>query len=171
MSTLSPTTQAVYDAFNRVGLYNEPSFETDRKALAAAIRAIVDELSYGSNNKSVVDKDSLLTIVDELKENEMPNDIQAVNGDFLRNFPNVTRVEVITDDGREFVRYDSSNVQVSLQDDGRTVKVFLKQEQISEEENERRFEECMEWINNLEPGDITKVMGEAFMEEFRRVSQ
>jgi hypothetical protein len=58
-----------------------------------------------------------------------------------------------------------------LQDDGRTVKVFLKQEQISEEENERRFEECMEWINNLEPGDITKVMGEAFMEEFRRVSQ
>ena len=101
----------------------------------------------------------------------MSEDIQQPNGDFLRNFPNVTRVEVITDDGREFVRYDCSNVQVSLQDDGRTVKVFLKQEQISEEENERRFEECMEWINNLEPGDITKVMGEAFMEEFRRVSQ
>jgi hypothetical protein len=101
----------------------------------------------------------------------MSEDIQQPNGDFLRNFPNVTRVEVITDDGREFVRYGCSNVQVSLQDDGRTVKVFLKQEQISEEENERRFEECMEWINNLEPGDITKVMGEAFMEEFRRVSQ
>ena len=31
--------RAVYDAYNRVGLYNEPSFETDRKALAAAIRA------------------------------------------------------------------------------------------------------------------------------------
>jgi len=101
----------------------------------------------------------------------MSEDIQQPNGDFLRNFPNVTRVEVITDDGREFVRYECSNVQVSLQDDGRTIKVFLKQEQISEEENERRFEECMEWINNLEPGDITKVMGEAFMEEFRRVSQ
>jgi hypothetical protein len=101
----------------------------------------------------------------------MSEDIQQPNGDFLRNFPNVTRVEVITDDGREFVRHGCSNVQVSLQDDGRTIKVFLKQEQISEEENERRFEECMEWINNLEPGDITKVMGEAFMEEFRRVSQ
>ncbi len=101
----------------------------------------------------------------------MSEDVQQPNGDFLRNFPNVTRVEVITDDGREFVRYECSNVQVSLQDDGRTIKVFLKQEQISEEENERRFEECMEWINNLEPGDITKVMGEAFMEEFRRVSQ
>ncbi len=63
----------------------------------------------------------------------MSEDIQQPNGDFLRNFPNVTRVEVITDDGREFVRYECSNVQVSLQDDGRTVKVFLKQEQISEE--------------------------------------
>lgn len=31
--------RAVYDAYNRIGLYNEPSFETDRKALAAAIRA------------------------------------------------------------------------------------------------------------------------------------
>jgi hypothetical protein len=63
----------------------------------------------------------------------MSEDIQQPNGDFLRNFPNVTRVEVITDDGREFVRYECSNVQVSLQDDSRTLKVFLKQKQISEE--------------------------------------
>ena len=63
----------------------------------------------------------------------MGEDIQAPNGDFLKNYPEVTRVEVITDDGREFVRYDCSKVQMSLQDDGRTLKVFLKQEQISEE--------------------------------------
>mgnify|MGYP000943138672 FL=1 len=31
--------KAVHEAFIRVGLYSEPSFETDRKALAAAIRA------------------------------------------------------------------------------------------------------------------------------------
>ena len=101
----------------------------------------------------------------------MSNDIQQPNGDFLKNYPEVTRIEVITDDGREFVRYDCSNVQVSLQDEGRTLKVFLKQEQISEEENERRFRECMKTISNLKPGDITKLMGEEFMEEFRRVSQ
>jgi hypothetical protein len=89
----------------------------------------------------------------------------------LRNYPNVTRVEVITNGGREFVRYDCRNVQVSLQDDGRTIKVFLNQEQISEEENDRRFKECIEMINNLQPGDITRLMGEEFMEEFRRVSQ
>lgn len=55
----------------------------------------------------------------------MTEDIQMPNGDFLKNYPDVTRVEVITNDGREFVRYGCSNVQVSLQDDGRTLKVSL----------------------------------------------
>ena len=109
--------------------------------------------------------------VEELFEDLHAEDVQAPNGDFLKNYPEVTRVEVITDDGREFVRYDCHNVQVSLQDDGRTLKVFLKQEQISEEENEVRFKECLRAINNLKPGEITELMGEAFMEEFRRVSK
>jgi len=56
----------------------------------------------------------------------MTEDIQMPNGDFLKNYPGVTRVEVISNDtGREFVRYECSTVQVSLQDDGRTIKVFL----------------------------------------------
>jgi hypothetical protein len=101
----------------------------------------------------------------------MANDIQQPNGDFLKNYPEVTRVEVVTEDGREFVRYDCSDVQMSLQDDGRTIKVFLKQEQISEEENERRLWECLGWLDNLKPGELTELMGEDFMEEFRRVSQ
>jgi hypothetical protein len=53
------------------------------------------------------------------EDNTMPN------GDFLKNYSDVTRVEVITDTGREFVQYECSNVQVSLQDDGQTLKVFL----------------------------------------------
>jgi transposase len=36
---------AVYTAFNRIGFYNEPSFETDRKALAAALRALDEQLA------------------------------------------------------------------------------------------------------------------------------
>jgi hypothetical protein len=57
---------------------------------------------------------------------QQPNgDIQQSNGDFLKNYPDVTRVEVITNNGREFIRYECSTVQVSLQDDGRTIKVFL----------------------------------------------
>ena len=47
------------------------------------------------------------------------------NGDFIKSYPDVTRVEVIGSDGREYVRYECSNVQVSLQDDGQTIKVFL----------------------------------------------
>ena len=51
--------------------------------------------------------------------------LQMPNGDFLYSYPQVTRVEVITNNGRELVRYECSNVQVSLQDDGQTIKVFL----------------------------------------------
>jgi hypothetical protein len=42
---LSPAARAVYDAFNRIGLYNEPSFDTDRKCLAAALRAAADQVA------------------------------------------------------------------------------------------------------------------------------
>lgn len=55
----------------------------------------------------------------------MSGNLVMPNGDFLYNYPQVTRVEVITNNGREFVRYKCSNVQVSLQDDGQTIKVFL----------------------------------------------
>ena len=55
--------------------------------------------------------------------------------------------------------------------DGKTIQNPSTQEQISEEENERRFKECMKWLNNLKPGEIREMMGPEFMEEFRRVSQ
>ena len=47
------------------------------------------------------------------------------DGDSIESFPHVTRVEVIGKNGREFVQYDCSNVQVSIQDQGRTLKIFL----------------------------------------------
>jgi hypothetical protein len=38
----------------------------------------------------------------------------------------VTRVEVIDQDGRSYVNWDESNkVELSFQDDGRTLKVFI----------------------------------------------
>ncbi len=55
----------------------------------------------------------------------MSKNIQMTNGDFLKNYPEVTRVEVINGSERELVRYECSNVQVSLQDDGQTIKLFL----------------------------------------------
>lgn len=40
-----------------------------------------------------------------------------------------------------------------------------------ENENDMRFKKCMEIINELEPGDLTELMGENFMKEFKRASQ
>lgn len=74
---LSPPARATYDAFNRVGLYNEPSFETDRKALAAALRAAADQVipltktPWGSTLVPVLSaqesRKRLLAIADELE--------------------------------------------------------------------------------------------------------
>ena len=47
----------------------------------------------------------------------------------------------------------------------------VKKEEISEEENDSRFKECMKVIENLKSGELTELMGEEFMEEFKRVSQ
>jgi hypothetical protein len=40
----------------------------------------------------------------------------------------------------------------------------------TKDENDLRFKECMETINNLKPGELEQLMGEGFMEEFKRVS-
>ena len=52
-------------------------------------------------------------------------DIQMHNGDFLKNYPDVTRVEVIDQINRVYTNYGCSKVQVSLQDNGQTLKVFF----------------------------------------------
>lgn len=38
---------------------------------------------------------------------------------------NVTRIEVISDSGREYVKYGCTNVEPSIQDDGKTLKLFF----------------------------------------------
>jgi hypothetical protein len=69
MTNLSPAAQAIYDAFNRIGLYNEPSFETDRKALAAALRAAADQVAPLSTNRRQNDiRFGLLRIANELED-------------------------------------------------------------------------------------------------------
>jgi hypothetical protein len=54
------------------------------------------------------------------KRNRIQDDI-----DFIESHPLVTRVEVIGE-GREFVKYDMDGISISFQDDGKTLKVFLK---------------------------------------------
>lgn len=49
-------------------------------------------------------------------------------GQNAKEFPLVSRLEVIDDSGRAFTTYTAKNVQVHLQDDGRTMKIFLRSE-------------------------------------------
>lgn len=42
------------------------------------------------------------------------------------SFPDVTRVEVIDKDGRAYTNYDVSRCDLMLQDDNKTLKIFLK---------------------------------------------
>jgi len=65
----------------------------------------------------------------------------------------VTRVEVIDQDGRSYVNWDDNNkVELSFQDDGRTLKVFISNREKSLEE--------------LEKTGITSYNGTLLMTEF-----
>lgn len=44
----------------------------------------------------------------------------------MNSYPKVTRVEVIDNSGRAYTEYNAADVQISFQDDGKTLKVFLK---------------------------------------------
>ena len=45
----------------------------------------------------------------------------------LVNFNKVTRIELIKNAKRHFVTYDAKEVQISLQDNDRTLKIFFKE--------------------------------------------
>ena len=42
------------------------------------------------------------------------------------SFPDVTRVEVIDKDGRAYTNYEVSMCELMIQDDNKTLKIFLK---------------------------------------------
>jgi len=65
---LSPHARLVYDAFNRVALYGDSTFKTDRRALAAALREIVRVHGESREDEWLVMADDLLDIADELED-------------------------------------------------------------------------------------------------------
>jgi hypothetical protein len=48
---------------------------------------------------------------------------------YSARYPKVTRLEVISEGGRDFVLYGTDNVEISLQDDERTMKIFLERKE------------------------------------------
>jgi hypothetical protein len=49
--------------------------------------------------------------------------------DTVEDVPHINRVEVIDETGRAYVNMNVEHVQYSLQDGGRTLKLFVKSEQ------------------------------------------
>lgn len=49
-----------------------------------------------------------------------------MNADSIETLQEVTRVEIIDETGRVYVRYNLSDVQLVTQDDGRTIKIFVR---------------------------------------------
>jgi hypothetical protein len=79
-------------------------------------------LGWAAKNNKFMTHEEML---EEAAKREAANKQVYPDGDSIESLPHVTRVEVIGKKGREFTQYDCSNVQVSIQDQGRTLKVFL----------------------------------------------
>ena len=86
-----------------------------------------DEMFEEAARREAANKAALESLGIEYGDFEGEDDVdyQAPNGDYIKSYPLINRVEVIGKNGREFVQYDCSHVQVSEQDEGRTLKVFL----------------------------------------------
>ena len=86
-----------------------------------------DEMFEEAARREAANKAALESLGIEYGDFEGEDDVdyEAPNGDYIKSYPLINRVEVIGKNGREFVQYDCSHVQVSEQDEGRTLKVFL----------------------------------------------
>jgi len=91
----------------------------------------------------------------------LTEDITMDNGDFLHNHSKVTRIEVIGAE-RELVRYGCANVQVSLQDDGQTLKIFYDWDSEDEaalvELIEKRLTEDGDYLDDLYESHVKEAM-------------
>lgn len=57
------------------------------------------------------------------------DDENYVTEELAKSYPTVTRVEVIDSNGRVYTTWKATDVVTFLQDEGRTLKVFLKNDE------------------------------------------
>lgn len=73
-----------------------------------------------------IDDTKYKTIIGIYNECEVEDTLLLKHGwEGLIPLKDVTRIELISEGGREFVTYDASNVHISIQDGKRTLKVFF----------------------------------------------
>ena len=53
--------------------------------------------------------------------------VLELHEDKVNNIPNISRLEVIEDGHRKYVNWKVTDVKISIQDQGRTLKIFTKE--------------------------------------------
>jgi hypothetical protein len=66
-----------------------------------------------------------------MTDNSLPQGRKPLNLEWFsekaQDYSKVTRVEVISQEGRMFIKNNLTDVVVQLQDDARTLKIFIKE--------------------------------------------
>jgi hypothetical protein len=88
------------------------------------IRDAVANVVRDSQNHPV-GKYPLRDLIDKITQSVIGTGLVEMD-DWMMERPEVTRVELIENSGRAYVKYGVSEVATSLQDEGRTLKLFLR---------------------------------------------
>ena len=99
--------------------YPDEMFEEAQRREAANKKALESlGIDYENFGQKPWDESMLESLGIEYGDFEGEDDVDyyAPNGDYVKSYPLINRVEVIGKNGREYVQYDCSNVQVSEQD-------------------------------------------------------
>jgi len=106
-----PDTHAI---FVEKWLYEELAKHPDVEDLR--INGVSDSLYYNDIHISIGDHNEIARRIEEVNDTRL---------DGIINTEKITRVEVIDENGRSYVKRDIDGLEVHLQDGGRTLKLFI----------------------------------------------
>jgi hypothetical protein len=92
----------------------------------AIANAITNASNYPEGLAHHVLGTNMSKTVDAVKDAVSGTGLVIVDTDYMLAHEQVSRVEVIEDIGRAYVKYGVGDVITAIQDDGRTLKLFLR---------------------------------------------
>jgi hypothetical protein len=98
------------------------------KALENAIaNVLTNAVNYPEGLRAYVLGANLRGLIDTTKEAVVNTGLYIIDDEYMLAHEKVTRVELITGVDRAYVKYGVGDVITALQDGGRTLKLFLKE--------------------------------------------
>lgn len=71
-------------------------------------------------------RDDIIRVLDEVFDGCGFDDTELAADTILKLFENINRLEVIDETGRVYTNYNVKELELSLQDEGLTLKLFIK---------------------------------------------